>query len=283
MIRSAFVVRAISWSTLAGLLISVLVACNAKTPAAPSGPAPVSVSIVGDVQDSAWRPLRGAKVELTVGTNAGAFATTDDEGRFTLSVSALASGSYTLQASKEGFSPQSQGYDVRDYNPRNRTFFRLTEVAPLLNLAGEHTLKLVADTTCGDLPPLARMRTYHASIAATRPDAPFTIGLGGASFLGTHNSLEAVVATDFVRFLVYAGRYDNDEGRPIVEAVTPDTFLVFVGNATAVANPMDRVISARFDGWIGYCPSTPSTSYVQCPVKSVGCRSSSHQLILTRK
>ena len=98
--------RVISWSTLAILLISVQVACNGKTPTAPSGPAPVSFSIVGDVQDIAWRPVRGAKVELTVGTNAGAFATTDDEGRFTLPVSAPASGSYTLQASKEGLSPQ---------------------------------------------------------------------------------------------------------------------------------------------------------------------------------
>jgi hypothetical protein len=273
-------------STLATLIISVQVACNGKTSTAPSGPAaPVSFSIVGDVQDIAWRPVRGAKVELTVGTNAGTFATTDDEGRFTLPVSAPALGSFTLQASKEGLSPNSQSFDVRGYNRQNRIIFRLTEQTPLLNLAGEHTLELIADSTCEALPSLARRRTYYASIWSTSgpADRHFTIRLSGASFRGNDDSLSAVVATEFIRFFVFPGLYDSDEARPIVEALTPDTFLAFVGSAQAVANPIDRVISARFNGWIGYCPTTPSTSYFQCPVQAVGCQSSSHQLILTRK
>jgi hypothetical protein len=276
----------ISWWTLATLLISVQVACNGKTSTAPSDPAaPVSFSIVGDVQDIAWRPVRGAKVEITVGSNAGAFATTDDEGRFTLPVSAPASGSFTLQASKEGLSPQSQSFDVRGRNPQNRVIFRLAEVAPLLNLAGEYTLELIADSTCEALPPLARRRTYYASIWSTSgpADSHFTIRLSGAAFPENNNSLSAVVATEFIRFFVFPGRYDNDEARPIVEALTPDTFLTFVGGAQAIANPLDRVISARFNGLIGYCPATPSTPYFECPGRFVSCQSSSHQLILTRR
>ena len=121
----------------------------------------MSFSIVGDVQDITWRPVRGAKVELTVGTNAGAFATTDDEGRFTLPVSAPASGSFMLQASKEGLSPYGRNFDVRGYNRQNRLIFRLTEEVPLLDLAGEHTLELIADSTCEALPALSRRRTYY--------------------------------------------------------------------------------------------------------------------------
>jgi hypothetical protein len=204
-----------------------------------------------------------------------------------LSVSTLESGSFALRASKEGFSPESQTWNVHDYSQLSQPFrilFRLTEVAPLLDLAGEHTLKLIADSSCEELPPLARTRTYDASIWATTGLPPhFTIRLSGASFLRDSGSLSAIVATDFVRFFVFPGRFDNDEALPVVEELAPDTFLAFVGTAKADANPTDRIISGRFDGWIEYCPAIPSTPYFHCPVKSVGCRSSSHQLILTRK
>jgi hypothetical protein len=174
---------------------------------------------------------------------------------------------------------------VRGYNRQNRLIFRLSDVLPLLNLAGEHTLELIADSTCEALPALARRRIYNASISSTSwpADSHFSIRLSGASFRENDDSLSAVTATGFIRFFVFPGLYDNDEARPVVEALTPDTFLAFVGNAQAVANPSDRVITARFNGWIGYCPTTPSTSYFQCPVQAVECRSSSHQLILTRR
>jgi hypothetical protein len=249
---------------------------------------PVPLSIIGVVEDSAWRPVSGATVVLSADTDAEASATTDRDGGFTLSVSRPAAGIFALRASKEGFSPASQSWNVSYHSqPQSQPLqvvFRLTEVAPLLDLAGDHTLTLSADTTCEGFPPPARTRTYQASIEATAGHpSHFSIRLSGNSFLPGHDSLGAIVATDFVRFFVFPGRLDNDEAVPVVEELSRGTFLALVGTAKADVNPRDRTIAGRFDGWIEYCPATPSTPYFQCPVKSVGCRSSSHQLILTRK
>ena len=271
-----------SSSTLAGLLICGLAACS-EPPAAPTPPMPRPLSITGLVFDTSVRPLSGVRVALTSGADAGAFATTGDDGRYTLSASSLVSGSVTLQASKEGFFSKSATLNPRDVSPNQVDYtFMLTAVAPPLDLAGEHTLQLVADSTCTAVPPVARVRTYHASIAPRTPDrTQFEIRLGGASFFQRSSSFNVMVATDFARFIVYSAASMDDE--PVVEELAPDTFLAFMGTATADASRTDRVISARFDGSIQYCPTTPSTTYFKCPVEPVECRSGSHQLILTRK
>ena len=271
-----------SSSTLAGLLICGLAACS-EPPAAPTPPMPQAVSITGLVWDTALRPLSGARVAVTSGADAGTFATTGDDGRYALSATSLASGRVMLQASKEGFFSKDASQDARNTSGHQVDHtFMLTAVAPPLDLAGEHTLQLVADSTCTAVPPMARVRMYHASIAPRTPDrTQFEIRLGGASFFQRSSSFNVMVATDFARFIVYSAASMDDE--PVVEELAPDTFLAFMGTATADASGTDRVISARFDGFIEYRPTTPSTTYFKCPVEPVECRSGSHQLILTRK
>jgi hypothetical protein len=265
---------------LAGLHISSVLACS-KAPTAPSAQTPTTVPVSGTVWDSATRPVAGARVAVTTGPDAGRFATTGGDGRYALSGTTLASGDLTLEASKEGFFSQSVTLNGRNHLPNDIGYtFTLVPVA-LLDLAGEHTLTIAADPLC-DLPPVARVRTYHASAAprtATRTN--FVIGLGGASFFQRDNSLNALVAADFARFIVYSANSFDDE--PVVESLGSDAYVAFMGAATADAARTDRVITARFDGSILFCPATPSTTYFNCPVAPAVCRSSFHRLILTRE
>jgi hypothetical protein len=264
-------------------------ACAAKSPSAPDTPAPRTLTVSGLVRDSAWRSVEGARIDVTVGGNAGTFVLTNAAGQFILSVSTLASGVFALEASRSGFTSDAKTFAAGDYASFNsaqslNALFQLTETAPLLSLGGDYSALVSFDPSC-EVPPSARTRSYEAAIEpATDVPSHFKIDLQSAALINEGTTMDAVVASAFARFFVFPQRAANDEALPFVERIDPNSFVAFAGTATADVRPTDRTISARLDGWVSYCRARPTTNPYSCPDPvSTACHSPLHQLILTRR
>ena len=262
--------------SLAVLAIPLLCLSGACRDSPTSPTEPLVTTINGLVYDSASRPLSGARVEVTSGADAGKFEVSDATGSFTMSADALASGSVSLQATKEGFATIDQTFPVT--SDVTRVTLQLTADV-LLDLAGEYTLTIDASGLCTTLPAVAQSRTYQASISSTSNRSSFRIQLRGATFFPDHDSFGVDVATDSARFVLLS---PDVEQRPVVEEVfSSDTFVEFSGEGTAPVSANDTVISAAFTGPISYCSARPLTSNFVCPTTPVRCQSSSHRLTFT--
>src|SRR2546425_8845259 len=91
------------------LTLLFVLGCNNDKVAIQPTPTPSRVeptareaSVVGNVIDTAYRPLGGVRVEVADGPRAGTFASTDDTGRFSMP-GTFFPGSMTLAASKDGY------------------------------------------------------------------------------------------------------------------------------------------------------------------------------------
>jgi hypothetical protein len=134
-------------------------------------PAQRETTIEGTVTDTAFRPLAGVRVEVVDGPRAGTLATTDNSGRFSMP-GPFSAGSITLAASKDGYVRSTQSLTLKEW-PAGVTFW-LELTTPSVNITGEYTLTLTADSTCTPptwespgwgLPDVAQTRAYTATIA----------------------------------------------------------------------------------------------------------------------
>ena len=262
---------------------------RATTPTAPSIiTSPARQTLFGSVSDTAFGPLVGARVEIVDGPQAGAFLTTAQDGRFSISFSS--SETVTVRATKGGYVPATMS--VR---PPSGVFlsFYLSPVAPPVNMAGTYTLTFVADSSCTQIPDDLRTRTYTATMTPSpyRSDHTlFDVTLSGASFyagtnIGNYNSFDVGVAGDVVALSVYNGL---DEGEGIVEQLGPTTYLEFAGSASGSVGASDvSTISVPFDGRFQYCVAKfAQSSLYRCYFNAATlaeCRSKNHRLILTRR
>jgi hypothetical protein len=184
-----------------------------------------------------------------------------------------------VRATGEGYAPTSSPWGF----PRAGLFLPNVSLtlapAQPLQLAGEHTMTVVAADSCGALPPIARQRTYDAVIAPSSNPTSFSMVLGGAALSPTPTNLIGRSALNFVAVDLYAG-FDEVDGTEIVEDLGGSSLTIW-GRATANATPGDRVIEATFNGTISYCPQTSGPPVCVAPV--IGCASTSHRVILSRK
>ena len=284
-------------SRLPGIVLLVLVqglagcgdsgsssAPSAPSPVAQGGPTPpalptASVSrIWGYVLDTAFRPIADARVEVVDGSYAGLSTTTDAAGRFELA--GTFDHTTRFRAAKEGHVAATQAWECSgvscgagDATPW--LGFYLAVLAPNVDIAGDYTLTVIADSACPDLPNEVRTRTYAATITPqSRPDLPanagFDVTLSGATFLDRLDRFGIGVAGDVLGFWLHGGHDPS-----FVEQVEAGTYLAFSGSAAASV-PASGVstISASFEGWI---------EYYGAAVVRAHCESKDHRLILTRR
>jgi hypothetical protein len=197
-------------SALAALFV---VACGRdRSPSEPTPVAPVQqgISLRGQVNDTAFRPLPGVRIEILDGLRAGTTAVTDVAGNFLMD-GTFSAAPLTVSASKDGYLPSTRRVTLNENQPPNSWWlsFVLEAVAPPINLVGQYTLTLTADTTC--TPPLwesvlgwrlpidAETRTYTATIAPTTRSM-FLGTLTGATFVGRSNGFSVGVAGNFAKF-----------------------------------------------------------------------------------
>jgi hypothetical protein len=165
--------------------------------------------------------------------------------------------------------------------------FYLSPVAPSVAVAGDYTLTLMADASCG-FPDMLRTRTYElrmtpAASSANRPDDTlFTGVLSGAALVD--------VPTDFVGMAV-AGNLlivglVGPEGDQAVERVAPDTYFAFNSGASGSADASSATFfSAAARGTLDVCVQStpPGKPYLRCEGQGSRCSSENHRLILVKR
>ncbi len=260
-------------------------------PAAPAPTPPLVFSVNGTVQDTASRPLAGARVEVIAGDRSGTFETTDRNGRFRMP--GTFTGTVTIAASKDGYHSASSTAPHPQYllrlavpPPADLGFsmsLSLQPDGPPANISGEYTLTITTDRSCSRLPDEVRTRTYKATITpGGRATAfqgrvsdgrfvPVSPCVGGPPESCIHNYFEIGMAGDFASFWTR-----------IMEQLSETIYLVIDGGFSASFGPSG--ISAPLNAQFVYCPVRPvwtSGEYWACPTDTgVDCSSVQHQLTL---
>jgi hypothetical protein len=240
------------------------------------------------VYDTAFRSVGGATVNLLDGAQAGASTQSDETGRF--SFVGVFEDPTTVRVSKEGYVAATG--TAKSINSSNGTIWAsvvLDVLAKPVDMAGDYSLTIVADSVCAGMPDDLRTRTYAASIrrmpdSGNQPGTSLRLTVDGGSLLPDRNSFQIGVAGNRVAFIMY-----NEEDFALVEKIAPGTFFAVQGGAAVSMDegPVTR-ISTSFSGVIDYCAlqsdtgwtyecnSSPRTAYQHCESKQ-------HQLTLVRR
>ena len=287
-----------SFGLVVALLTLAAAGCHGADPTRPTGaaspqPAPVpqppppqSSALRGNVTDTAFRPLRGARVAVVDGPQAGTSTTTDTNGLFSLS--GTFDSSTRFSAEMEGYIAVTRTWTQCATCSIPWLSFALELPTPPVAVAGEYTVTFIADNACTGVPAEWRSRTYPATMApypqsSGRPaDTTFELTLNEGTFLSGLNTILVGVAGDAITM------WFGGDGPYVVEEAAPHTYLAFDGAIEVVATAPVRSITASFNGWFDYCAlSGPMGQYYNCPVGSAlarsECQSSNHQLIVTRR
>lgn len=251
------------------------------SPTIPS-PAVAGELIRGAAQDSAFRPLAGARVEILNGPQAGTSTTSDAFGNFSLT--GTVDDTTQFRASKDGYVTATAtalpGCD--GCNPRRWIFFYLDVLEPPVDLSGNYTLTFTADSACANLPDELRTRTYDATIRA-HTKTSLSVVPSGPAFSDNLSLFYLNVAGNFVN--VSLGDH-TDPG--IAERVAPNTYFAFGGWSTVTVAAPVHTITTPFEGWIDHCVlKAPIGTRYDCTaantVTFARCQSKKHQLTLTRR
>jgi carboxypeptidase family protein len=260
----------------------------ASSPSDPAANSPAHVT--GVVRDLLQRPVAEAKISISEGLSAGAFALSDAGGRFALDAVASANGLIPLVVSKDGYlTATSRVRASAD------TIVYLRDVS-LPNLEGRFTITFTADAACTQLPSALRVRSYPVVItqststsALMRDESTFVMQLGRADFYDGHASTSVTAAHDAVRFNIFSWDAFNWwlEDDPIFERLTPVSYVSISGSGIGQLANDQRTIRAPWAGTFEYCaesnpPAMPNYAPT-CAAARVECTSMNHELTLTQQ
>jgi Carboxypeptidase regulatory-like domain len=238
--------------------------CSAPRSSAPTAPTPVSIAttaathLLGVVEDSAFRPLTGVRVEVADGPQAGASAISTDHGSF--EISGTSTGSVTLRATKDGFSTAKQNASWRAASDRQLVTMILEPLGPSLGIEpGNYTISVTADratsrdgaAACSGFPDAFLTRSYTATIASdpTHPRSLFqaTLQLNNPAPFITSMGFGLGIAGNAVGFTI--------DGPAISEVLPGYTYLEITGSAPTDLPPTSTGsgIGIPFSGSFVYC------------------------------
>ena len=265
---------------------------SSSLPSAPSPvpppPSPPAYQILnGYTYNTAFRSVAGATVTVLDGAQAGATTTSNEVGKFVFT------GTFavppTLKVVKDGYITATETARSNGSSGGVWAYVVLDAVARPVDLVGDYTLTIVADSACSGLPNELRTRNWPASIGITsgsntQPGTSLTLAVSGGSFLANQDRFPIGVSGGDVTFSVYSG-----EEVGLVEKIAAGTFLA-IGGGSLVSIDTGSVakISAPFSGAIDYCALQSDTGWnYQCnsgpQTAYAHCESTRHQLILSRR
>jgi hypothetical protein len=255
-------------------------------PAPVPTPQPTPSGLNGLVQDTAFRPLNGATVEVLDGPLAGTSTTTGVNGQFLLTGDFDSTTRFS--ASLDGYVGATATWTQCATCSRPWLSFTLGVTTPPVSVAGDYTVTFIADPSCTGVPAELRTRSYPATMAArpTPPTTPagttFALTLNEGTFLPGYDNIGVGVAGNVVTM------WFGGHGPGIVEQVASNTYLGFDGAIETVAKGSLQTVTTSFKGWVDYCAlNAPMGEHYNCPlgqaVARLDCESANHQFILTRR
>jgi hypothetical protein len=279
-----------SWQSFLFALTVALLFTNChstSSPGAPSSTRPTTqfaLHLSGTVTDNISRPLAG--VQVTVAQPPSVMTTTDANGSFTLSDATLVDASVSLQIVKDGYTPGH--LTIRNNSDSVRLMMTPFN---LLTLDGAYTVTFSAADSCTDLPPAIRTRTYVATFQPSPNGNTLVVApLSGTDLFPFYNTISASVSNDAAVFYVYSWDADNAWGddEPIIDRLGSSTYVSFEGRGTSPILTSTASIAATFNGTIAYCAASRDPANQNWPLTCatgalMECKSSQHQMMLTRK
>jgi len=273
----ALLASAVSW---AGCDSPTSPTSTASATGLPSGAVLVNVS--GFLRDPLFRPVSGARVELTDGEYAGLTTVSDEMGHFDFRVSVPSTVATTVTVTKDGYKPVSMQWPAR-----SEAYIFLSQVNTA-GPTGDYTVRFVADTSCTQIPAALRTRSYPGRAAAETGglNSRFMMSLSDRNLYEHYSRYWGVAAGDDVRLVIFS--WDAIaawlEDHPIIERVDATAYLAVSGVTTATVSPQ-RSVDASFEGEFQYCPArvepTMSGYPPTCAVPPAQCRSSQHRVVVT--
>jgi len=238
--------------------------------------------LLGLVEDSAFRPLTGVRIEIDDGPQAGTSAISADQGMF--EIPGTSAGPVTLRATKDGFSTTTKSAFWRAASDRQLVTVILEPLGPSLGIEpGNYTISITADratsrdgtAACSSFPDALLTRSYPATIASdpTHPRSLFVATLQLNNPAPSINSMGfgLGIAGNAVGFTI--------DG-PAISEILPDyTYLEITGSAPidVPATSTGSGISIPFSGSFVYCalkspvhnncfltPADQRIAYAQC-------------------
>ena len=264
--------------------------CGSSNPSGPSADPPQR-TVAGSVQDATFRPIAGAQVAI-VGTRLS--TVTGADGSFELMGGI--SSPVTVRVAKAGYSTETLASEWPTCTPlpgsslpcaaptRIGMVVTLESLRQAIDISGNYTMTLAADSACPDLPSEARSRTYNASIVPNSPARTrYSITIQAPTLRDQSAYFEAGVTGDFL-----ALRFTLDPG--LVDQIAPNTYVAAGGSASATVVPGAPLLAATLDGYIEYCRLQDSSAFPRegCPdptpsVNFASCQSRNHRLTFTRR
>jgi len=160
---------------------------------------------------------------------------------------------------------------------------------PAMDLEGLYNVTFIAASTCTQLPPAVRTRSYSAAMRPTgKSRDAFTAELVGAEFFPAYDTFWWGAANDVGRFHVnswYAYNWGFVD-QPIIERIGSTAFIAFMGTASAPLPPSPTAINAQFDGSINFCYALTPPAIANSPptcAAPISCRSNQHQVRFVRR
>jgi hypothetical protein len=285
-------------STALLIAVTMFAGCagsNSMSPTAPSviGNAQLAVAqetpvrLPGFILDTAFKPLSGARIEVISGPSIGTSVLSDADGLFTLT--GMFNAATQFRATKEGHESRIQTWNcsVADCTTGAQPWlgFYLTVPEPTVDIAGVYTMTFDADSSCSDLPTIARSRSYRVSItaqpAANRSTIPgFDAEVVGAKMLGKLSGFPIGAAGNRLSVWMHGG---HDPA--IVEDMGGNSYLAFSGIADATVVGSDTsYITTAFDGWIeAVTLASPLIQWALPNHSTAHCDSRNHRITLMRE
>jgi hypothetical protein len=265
--------------TLALIGIVSSIACSTPTTPRPTPtptptPPPALLTVSGSVSDAVYRRVADVRIEVVSGPQQGTMTFSDDAGNF--AIEPKLSPLSQIRASKQGYVESTQF--VAGAGPTVDLKFFLSSANPPLNITGTYEVTFIADATCTELPDLARRRTYSATIGTMSPIGP-VMQFFGARF-GSSGGLDWNIMP-LRQFDDYLELWADHP--PVVEMLADNAYYMVYGGASGTVTR--EFAELRLGADIGYCPKlgAGSLASLSCEVPMVNCRSTRHQMTLTRQ
>jgi hypothetical protein len=270
-----------------------LAGCSGS-PTRPTSIAPVAIStptvvtpqaLTGYISDTGFRVISGARIEVLDGPQAGTVMTSDDGGRF--SYTGIFASTVNLRATKAGYVEATQAVRVLTSGPWVN--FNLVSLTPPVNIAGNYTLTITADSACTTLPDDVRTRSYSARVAPN----PYNTGATATMFLEgvvTDGQFAPYANLFFIGVSGdYLGISTVGEGPALIEQLGPNRYVAYAVDATASGVTSSvSTISVPFTGTIEYCElKSPIGQYYDCSAEFAvvreQCTATNGRLTFTRR
>ena len=282
------------------LLAALVAACSGDdrtmVPTAPTVvPAPATAAPVSSVafiraviQDSAFRLLAGARLEVLDGASAGTTGVADGNGVVTVN------GTFTsethFRATHNGHESVTQRWScsvpVCGGNAQPWLNFQLRPDSPAIDLAGEYTLTITAGPSCSEIPHESRSRSHQVTLsprvrAGTGDVLGYEVRLSSSTLLEVTRQFIVGVAGDFVRFGLASGHGDEPG---LVERIGENRYVTYLGSAAGTASTRPASFTLPFDGVVSdvTLPTPLTSTAIGTIVSQSSCTASDHRFTFAR-